>query len=100
MKIFFIFALFLLTSCNALGGPKPFLMDADPEGPPEFKAGWKDGCQSGFATYGTALNKMYYSFYQDFNMLKNPSYNAAWHEAFDYCRHYNLKWNTHDWTAN
>lgn len=85
-----------MQSCN----PTPLFMDMDPPGSPEFKAGWKHGCESGFATYGSIYNKIAYSFYQDYNMLSVPDYDVAWHEAFNYCRHYNLKWQVHDATAN
>ena len=95
-----ILKLSLLVFVTACGGPRPALMSMDPPGPPEFKAGWKDGCESGFATYGPSHYKLYYSFYQNYGMLKNPHYNAAWHEAFNFCRHYNYKWNTHDWTKD
>jgi hypothetical protein len=66
------------------------------DGPPEYQSGWEDGCGSGLATYGTVFDKWSHSFYQNYSMLSNPNYVAAWHEAFDYCRHYNYKWNTQD----
>lgn len=94
MKLFVpIVALFMLTACTQ-EGPWPILMSNDVEGSPEFKAGWKHGCESGFATYGTAPYKMFYSFYQDYAMMSNRDYDSAWHESFDYCRHYIYKWNT------
>jgi len=92
MKKMFIISLLTLASCS----PSPLFMKQDQPGSPEFKAGWKDGCESGLATYGTLYNKLSYEFYQNYEMLKVPDYDTAWHEAFNYCRHYNLKWNTHD----
>ncbi len=94
-NIFLIIVALLGTSC-VWSGPSPLFMSTDVPGTPEFKRGWEDGCQSGIAAYGTAIQKMFYNFYQDYRMLHNPHYNAAWHEAFDYCRHYNAKWQTHD----
>lgn len=96
MKKLLIGALLLVTSACAFGGTTPILMDVDPPGTPEYKAGWHDGCQSGFATYGSLMYKLQYSFYQNYSMLNNPQYVAGWHEGFDYCRHYNLKWMTQD----
>jgi len=95
MRKILLLSVIALNACT-FGFSTPVLMDMDPPGPPEYKAGWKDGCQSGFATYGTAIYKMEYSFYQNYSMMRDPSYNAAWHESFDYCRHYNLKWLTQD----
>lgn len=97
-KLFLMASLVLMQSC--VGGPHPMFMDMDPPGSPEFKMGFKHGCESGFATYGTIFNKSYYEFYQNYDMLENIDYDRAWHEAFNYCRHYNYKWNTHDWTGS
>lgn len=99
-KFFAISLVLLLAACTGWDGPSPGFMDMDPPGPPEYKQGWRHGCESGFATYGTALNKAYYAFYQDFYMMDDRYYNAGWHEAFNFCRHYNYKWNTHDWTSS
>ena len=100
MKNLALIPMFFLFAACVWEGPSPAFLDMDPPGPPEYKAGWRDGCESGFATYGTAFYKTYYSFYQDFNMLKNRHYNAAWHEAFNFCRHYNYKWHTNDLTKD
>ncbi len=78
-----------LSSCE-----HPSFMKIPEQGPPEYQAGWNDGCDSGLATYGTMFDKLGHSFYQNYSMLNNNYYVAAWHEGFDYCRHYNLKWNT------
>lgn len=97
-----IMAILLLTSLQGClwMKPKPALLEIDPPGSPEFKMGFKDGCESGLATYGTIFYKSAYSFYQNYDMLSNIDYDRAWHEAFNYCRHYSLKWNTHDLTNN
>ena len=86
-----LITLLLLLQCCA-----PIFIDMDPPGSPEFKAGWKDGCESGLATYGTMFNKMRYEFYQNYSMLAHRDYDVAWHESFNYCRHYNLKYLSHD----
>lgn len=96
MKKLLLLSTIAINGCT-FGFSTPTLMNMDPPGPPEYKAGWKDGCGSGLATYGTAIYKMEYSFYQNYSMMKNPHYVAGWHEAFDYCRHYNLKWQTHEY---
>ena len=96
MKKLLIISLLILQSCSNA----PLFMKEDQPGSAEFKMGWNHGCDSVLATYGTLYNKMFHAFYQDYEMLSNPDYDTAWHEAFNYCRHYNLKWNTHDATAN
>ena len=92
-KIFLTAILLMLAGCTQ-EGPWPILMPNHVEGSPEFQAGWKHGCESGFATYGTAIYKMWYSFHQEYAMMSNRDYDSAWHESFDYCRHYIYKWNT------
>ncbi|PIR33130.1 MAG: hypothetical protein COV36_03240 [Alphaproteobacteria bacterium CG11_big_fil_rev_8_21_14_0_20_44_7] len=94
-KLLLLSAVMSLNAC-VWDGPNPAFMNMDVPGTPEYKAGWKDGCESGFATYAPAHYKLYYSFYQNYPMLSNRDYNAAWHESFNYCRHYNYKWHTHD----
>jgi hypothetical protein len=93
MKIFLTISLLILGGCTQTG-PWPLLMSNKVEGSPEFQAGWEHGCESGFATYGTAIYKMAYSFKQEYSMMDNRDYDVAWHEAFDFCRHYVYKWNT------
>lgn len=96
MRIILILSLIVtLSACSAnklWEGPVPHSLPMDVPGPPEYKAGYKDGCQSGLATYGPAQYKLYYSFFQDYEMLSNKYYNAAWHESFNYCRHFSLKY--------
>lgn len=78
----------------------PGFMNMDPPGSPEFKQGWHDGCESGLSTYAPAYYKLYYKFYQNYEMLSNHDYDVGWHESFNYCRHYELKWSSHDFTDN
>lgn len=87
----------LLITCSCTWArPHPLFMATDVPGPPEYKKGWEHGCESGLATYGTVINKFSNKFYQDYRMMKDHYYDAGWHEGFDYCRHYNLKWQTQD----
>lgn len=88
----------MLSSCISAShlwdGPAPHSMPMDVPGPPEYKEGYKDGCQSGMATYGPVQYKLYYNYYQNYGMLKDKYYVTAWHEAFDFCRHFTLKYHT------
>ena len=84
---------FVLNSCRTLeskGFYQPIGMNMKvPDGPPEFKAGWHDGCQ-------TALGMRYFSnsyVYQDQRTANfgngvyqhDPIYNSAWSNAFFAC---------------
>lgn len=94
MRKIILFTLLIITSGCTQTGPWPILMSNHVEGTPEFQAGWHHGCESGFSTYGTAVYKWFYSFHQEYAMMSNRDYDSAWHEGFDYCRHYIYKWNT------
>lgn len=98
-----LFILILTTACQRDAmwfGPAGHTLPQNIEGTPEFKEGWKDGCHSGLATYGPAHYKLWYSYYQNYGMLKNPDYTAAWHESFDFCRHFNFKYHTQGTSGN
>lgn len=95
MRVLLITLLLLTSACSSgklWGGPAPHSLPQTVEGPIEYQEGYKDGCQSGLATYGPAHYKSYYTFYQNFSMLDNRYYNAAWHESFDFCRHFSYKY--------
>ena len=47
--IIFIFLAIFLTSCAAATRPYT-IIESVPEGPPEYQAGWHDGCQSALST--------------------------------------------------
>ena len=96
-KIFTIIAMILfLNSCrfpDNFGFFQPVTMDMKvPDGPPEFKAGWHDGCKSAlgmrnFANAYVYQNKRSPEFgsgvYQH-----DQSYNQAWSNAFFVCATY------------
>ncbi len=57
--------------------------------PPEYKMGWKDGCESGFSTFSNYYMKMLYSFAMDIKLMQESSwYNKAWNDSYAYCRSY------------
>jgi len=63
-----------------------------PEGSEMFRAGWKDGCESGYSAYGNTRYMAGYGFEQDPEKAKNPEYYRAWKDAFVYCRWYVYNW--------
>ena len=68
-------------SCRPLS-----LYMVEPSGPPEYKLGWEDGCDSGLSAQGGAVAKAAYGFKKRPEMFDNTLYNSAWNEGFTYCR--------------
>lgn len=80
MKTKLIIALLLI----ALAGcQRPLLLDKVPEGPPIYKQGWADGCETGLDTI--AGSRFWNEFKQRPDLAKNPMYYKVWHDAFWYC---------------
>lgn len=65
------------------GMPKP-----PKYGPPAFKQGWKDGCETGMTVYSTDYLRTLYRTNIDTNQIKNPHYKRAWDSASRYCMYY------------
>ncbi len=65
-----------------------------PDGPPEFKAGWRDGCRSGLAN-GSFLNSAVYLSKEGASFspvyTHDPQYRSAWGNAFWVCTGYALQ---------
>lgn len=70
-----------------LGGCRPmWLQMVDAAGPPEYKLGWEDGCDSGLSAEGGWQYKMMYGFKKRPEMAANDQYKQGWNEGFTYCR--------------
>lgn len=55
-KIFPIFILFVLLSCRSNGFYQPYTTSLEiPDGPPEYKAGWRAGCRTALSTHGRGM---------------------------------------------
>jgi hypothetical protein len=79
----------LITVCVllALSGCRTASMYVvQPSGPPEYRLGWQDGCDSGFGAQGTFMEKMVFGFKKRPEMGNNELYKQAWNEGFTYCR--------------
>lgn len=71
----------MLASCRP-----PSLYFVQPSGPPEYKLGWEDGCDTGLAAQGGGVAKVAYGYKKRPELLDNSLYNTAWNEGFTYCR--------------
>lgn len=76
-----LLGLLAMTSCRPLS-----LYGVGPEGPPEYKLGWEDGCDSGLSAQGGALYRGTFGFKKRPEMNDNDLYKTAWNEGFTYCR--------------
>src|SRR5580692_8135216 len=71
----------VLSSC------RPFWLNTvSPEGPPEYKLGWEDGCDTGLSAEGGWDYKLMYGFKKRPEMSANDQYKQGWNEGFTYCR--------------
>ncbi|MDE3017014.1 MAG: hypothetical protein KGI29_08880 [Pseudomonadota bacterium] len=71
-----------------VSGCRPFwLWTVDPSGPPEYKLGWEDGCDSGLSAEGSWDYKLMYGFKKRTEMSASDQYKQGWNEGFTYCRY-------------
>jgi len=88
-----ILSLFL-TSCDKEFRPRvgaPWMQDMltqGPEGPTNFRKGWRDGCETGISATSNRLQAHFYHFKQDFVLAQDPVYYKGWKAAFNYCQRY------------
>ena len=75
-----------LVAIVALGCRPAELYFVDPSGPPEYKVGWQDGCDTGISAQGSILHKTIYGFNKRPEMASNEQYKQGWNEGFTYCR--------------
>lgn len=70
-----------------LGGCRPMsLYMTEPSGPPEYKLGWEDGCDTGLGSVAGIMNKFAFGFKKRPELADNELYKTAWNEGFSYCR--------------
>lgn len=81
-KKLLILALCVLSSCRPVA-----LWWSEPEGPPEFKLGWEDGCDTGLSAQDTGyMYRAAYGYKKRPEMADNELYKKGWDEGFSYCR--------------
>ncbi len=81
--------LLILLFASSLSACKPLaLYMTNVEGPPEYVAGYEDGCDSGISAGGTIMQRITHPFKKDPEKLDNSLYKMGWNEGFSYCRFY------------
>ncbi len=76
-----------LVATLLLGGCRPTsLYFVQPSGPPEYKLGWEDGCNTGISASGGMVYKAVFGFQKRPEFGDNEVYKSAWNEGFTYCR--------------
>ena len=71
---------------NPLTDPAPIALDTRVNyGPPEFQAGYQDGCESALSAYGNTYMKSVYSLRKRPEYQYNNMYNQVWRDAWNYC---------------
>jgi len=76
-----------VSGCDlATFGSVPAYLDlTPPDGPPEYRQGWADGCATARDALVDHFNKAFTTIRQDPDLMKNPVYAQVWHDAFNYC---------------
>jgi len=80
----FLLTLTVLSSCGGFYQPVTLRVDI-PDGPPEFKAGWRAGCRTALATKTFANSFVYSSDYGNGTLQHDPSYTRAWGRGWFAC---------------
>lgn len=78
----------LLAGCtgNFITKPKPLLLETEISyGPPEYRQGYQDGCESALAAYGNSYQKSFYSLQKNAGYQNNRMYNQVWKDSWAYC---------------
>lgn len=83
-----IFGVAFLAMSVALAACRPlWIASVNPSGPPEYKLGWEDGCDSGVSAEDSGpIYKMALGFKRRAEMAENDQYKRGWNEGFSYCR--------------
>jgi len=75
----------MISSCTWFYHPATLELDV-PDGPPEYKAGWYDGCRSGLSTKKHFANSFIYDETFGSGIYQHdPVYQSAWISGFLVC---------------
>ena len=87
---------FLLSGCYSGSPWMQSMMEAPPqrkgmpkeEYPPLYVQGWQDGCETGISSNTNSVQKFFYKYKQNANLVMNDIYYRGWKDSFDYCQRY------------
>lgn len=79
-------ALVALLTTSASGCKPLNLQMVSPAGPPEYKLGWEDGCDTGLSAEGGLDYKLMFGFKKRPELAASDQYKQGWNEGFTYCR--------------
>ncbi len=81
-RVIWLSIILLISSCRPVT-----LAFSQPEGPPEFKLGWEDGCDTGLSAQDAGYwYRAMYGYKKRPEMMENELYKNGWNEGFSYCR--------------
>jgi hypothetical protein len=81
-----IYSILLITITNCSAFYHPMFMPVEPpDGPPEFQAGWRDGCRTGLATKKSSNSSVYRATFGSGVYQHDKVYQDAWGSAFYTC---------------
>lgn len=83
-KILAVFLMISIQSCASFYNPMFMSMEI-PDGPPEFQAGWYDGCRTGLATKKSTNASVYSPSFGSGIYQHDEVYQSAWSSAFYSC---------------
>lgn len=63
--------------------PLPYYLER-PDGPPDYKLGWQDGCDTKLST-SPGFYRLIYGFKKRPEMIGNNLYNQGWSNGYLYC---------------
>ena len=82
----FLVKVLLIMGCLNIASCRPIAFYyAQPSGPPEYRLGWEDGCDSGISATDTFTYKILYGFRKRPEFGNNELYKTAWNEGYAYC---------------
>jgi hypothetical protein len=64
------------------------LYHAQPDGPPEYRLGWEDGCDTAVSSHDGLLLKILYGFRKRPEFGNSELYKTAWNEGYGYCNNW------------
>ncbi len=87
MRIFIIHSAMVLCLLIGTSACKPIQMYMiDRKGPPDYVQGFDDGCDSGVASSGSILQRVFSPYRRDPEKIDNSLYKTGWSEGYNYCR--------------